>query len=191
MNRVGSCLWRPIHCQPLISPVLDARWPEALRRRAGDEVRATSAETVIPFSRLRRQIRRGRCRRRMRPRLRLPPKAGGTKRISKTVIKGGPVSTALQSHKFETRISAIAHLARECKPKKRRSLIYICSSARGASLRRLTEESLPAEIRHAAPPPAARLPDVRGQEVAGRGDLARSERLGFTMTRLDEYRFCV
>ena len=72
-DRVGPCLWRPIHRQHLIvSPVLDPRWPEALRRRTGDEVHATSAETVATILPLAAEALRGRRRRRMRPRLRVP-----------------------------------------------------------------------------------------------------------------------
>jgi hypothetical protein len=64
-DRVVPCLWRPIHRQHLIvSPVLDARWPEALRRRTGDEVPTNSAETVALLLLLAAETRR-----RMRPRL--------------------------------------------------------------------------------------------------------------------------
>lgn len=77
-GRGGPCLWRPIHRPHLIvSPVLDARRPEALRHRTGDEVQATSAETaplatILPLAAV---TQRGRRRRRMRPRLRLLAKS--------------------------------------------------------------------------------------------------------------------
>ena len=66
---------------------------EALRHRTGDEVHATSAETaplatILPFAAV---TQRGRRRRRMRPRRRSGPKAGGTKRISK--IASGEVQS--------------------------------------------------------------------------------------------------
>src|ERR1051325_7026830 len=46
------------------------------------------------------------------------------KTMSEIAVEGSPVSAALQSHKSETRVSAIAHRARERKRKKKALLLF-------------------------------------------------------------------
>jgi hypothetical protein len=47
-------------------------------------------------------------------------------------IERGPASAALQSHKSETRISAIAHFVSECKRKKKALLLFLLCGLYGA-----------------------------------------------------------